>query len=295
MEALQHALDLYTKGQYEEALETLLPVLESEPVSQPVIEALLIVANTYDELGDYARALEMLQRILVAEPEHAMAWNNIGVICQKMERFDEAKEAYERAYRSDPTSANHLINLAVLHLRNSDVGTAKDYLDLALKLDPSSSIGHANMALVLGVFGRLEEAEESLRVAVLYGFNNPEPIQERINKMKQVRQSIVDKENAANELQPGEVTPDEREARDRMISKEKELLELVKHRHESLHDSGMETEDRELLEGAIITLRMEVRELRKTFDLPEVTEDDMFMGENYMVTPEELPDSGDIE
>jgi tetratricopeptide (TPR) repeat protein len=188
--ALDHARDARTSGDlgiaaalYEDAARTADPVLR--------IDALLGRAAVCTELQRYDDALLALQQALATDPGASRVWGAVGAVCSAMGRLAEAREAFERAYRCDPGRGEYLVNLGAIALRVGDPGNALQYLDCAIDLDATHTEAHVNRALTLAVFGRIEEAEESLRLAVLHGFTQPDPIMERIARMRAVRERIL--------------------------------------------------------------------------------------------------------
>lgn len=154
--------------------------------------ALLIrLGNACDELGRNEAALDAFRQALEIDPSSAAAWNNVGIICARIGRLEEAQQALEEARSHDPENADILVTLGSLALKRGDPGTALEALDAALDLESGHPLAHANRALTYAVFGRLEEAEEALRLAALYGFSGGQPIQDRIDRMKAVREATI--------------------------------------------------------------------------------------------------------
>jgi Flp pilus assembly protein TadD len=135
--------------------------------------------------------LETLKELLEHNPDSAAGWNNLGIVCRHIDRPDDARAAFERAYKLNPEQADSLVNLGAVCLAQGDPGNALQYLQLAVELLPGHPAVHANLALTYAVFGRLEEAEDSLRLAVLYGFEQAAGIEEKIAALKNVRDRIL--------------------------------------------------------------------------------------------------------
>ncbi|MAT38839.1 MAG: hypothetical protein CL946_04470 [Ectothiorhodospiraceae bacterium] len=290
---LTEAAKAHERGDTEKASRLYGEVLDSVVSEDEQFAAHMGMASLYEDREDFLAALQSLKQALELRPDAADAWNNLGLLLRKMDRSAEAAEALQRAYRNDPENADYLVNLGSLHLKESDPGTAKTYLDLALQLEPNHAVGHANLALVLAVFGRIEEAEEHIRLATVYGFDSPEPILERIAKMKQIRSSIYKKAEQEHTQVTGEQRESQEEAdeeRGKLVllnSLEHSIRALVKQQHDLIHDTeDMEQKSLELDEH-IETIRSQIRTLRKELGLPEVNERDKFMGENYMLRDDE--------
>ncbi|MBR9976680.1 MAG: tetratricopeptide repeat protein [Bacteroidetes bacterium] len=187
----EKALRAYEQREYEAAVR-LLQQAAAESSSADVRERLLLkCALAQDELGKHTEALETLKTVLEQSPESAGAWNNLGLVCLHIGKYDEARAACERAYTLNPELPDALVNLGVVCLRLSDPLNALQYLTLALEHLPGHPAVHANLALTYAVFGRLEEAEDALRLAILYGYEHGDVIGQKLEALKAVREEIV--------------------------------------------------------------------------------------------------------
>ena len=185
------ALAAYERKDYEAAVVLLRDAAEAAESDGQRERLLLKCAMAQDALGLHADALETLKEALQLNPDSAAGWNNLGIVCRHIDKLDEARAAFERAYRLNPEQADPLVNLGAVCLRQGDPGNALQYLQLAMELLPGHPAVHANLALTYAVFGRLEEAEDALRLAVLYGFDQAEEIERKIAGLKEVRARIL--------------------------------------------------------------------------------------------------------
>ncbi|MBE0645037.1 MAG: tetratricopeptide repeat protein [Bacteroidetes bacterium] len=288
------ALEAYENKNFEQAIPLLRDAAE-ETADPALRERLLIKCGVaLDDLGRHAEALETLKEVLEINGDSAAAWNNLGIVCQHIGKLDEARAAFERAYRLNPEQADPLINLGSVCLRQSDPGNALQYLQLAVELLPGHPAVHANLALTYAVFGRLEEAEDALRLAILYGFEQAPVIEEKINAMKKVREEIIAQvqlrasaENAA----PGEETGEDGDdasvqpqasagEMELLVQLENEMYSLAERRFAAEPAAG--AEERARLTARMDALRPQIRLLRRTLGMEEITESDTVMGINYM-------------
>jgi tetratricopeptide (TPR) repeat protein len=166
------------------ALTAASPVGVSEEV---LLAAWLRLASAQLECGLLIDTLESLKILLELAPNHAVAWNNLGIVCGRLNRTDDARRAFEVAHGLDPSDASILTSLGSSELKCSDPGSALEHLLRATELDPTLYAAHVNLALTLLVFGRIEEAEESLRLAVFHGFGETASIENIISRMKSIR------------------------------------------------------------------------------------------------------------
>lgn len=273
----------YVEKDFTTAIERYRSALEHELEAQERAYVLLLLANTYDELSRYSDALLCLKEALSLQESYADAWNNLGIICQKLGKLDEAYAAFERAYRLLPQNAGILVNIGSIALKRGDLGSAKQFLELAIELDPSQTLAFANLSLTFALFGRIEDAEENLRLAVMHGFERYEPIQQRIDKLKDVRSQILNR-HATPDGDNQEESQDRTAALELLEALESELYTLCEKYYTAVHER-QEPENMPDFTTRIQELRKQVRALRKSLSLEEVLETDTYMGWNYMSEP----------
>lgn len=80
------------------------------------------------EAGDYARALSLLRKVVVADPGDADAWNYIGFSHRKLNRFDQALDAYRKALAIKPDHRGANEYLGELYLQTGNPAKAREHL-----------------------------------------------------------------------------------------------------------------------------------------------------------------------
>ncbi|WP_158089521.1 tetratricopeptide repeat protein [Magnetofaba australis] len=113
------------------------------------------------------RALEMFERAIDADPNHANTLGNFALFLKNVRKdMDRAQEMYERAIATDPSHADILDSYAIF-LTNvrQDFPRALELYDRAIELDPKEANCVANSAHCLLAMERLEEGLEKLRAA----------------------------------------------------------------------------------------------------------------------------------
>ncbi len=248
-------------------------------------ELLFRYASVLDALDRNIDALAALRELLELDPESARAWNNVGILCRKLDRLEDAQAAFETAYRLDPSNAAALISLGSVCLKRSDPGHALEYLEAAVDLEPGNAIVHANLALTLAVFGRLEEAEDKLRLAVLYGFEHADPIQLRIEALKEIRAAMLRQEQDPSDtgMISDEEETDSNEAETSAPGGDIETLSRLETEMHALAERRfIQKEDDAGTIAAMEQLRRTIRAMRRNMGMNEVLESDVCAGVNYM-------------
>jgi tetratricopeptide (TPR) repeat protein len=116
-------------------------------------------ATALTQCGKVHAALEHYALVLEQRPNEAMVHNNVGMIYQRLGRTEAALAAFQRALRADPGFIRATLNLGTLYVR---LGRHEDAIRLyegALADQGDQPLLHANLAHVLHLVGRRDEAE----------------------------------------------------------------------------------------------------------------------------------------
>ena len=126
------ALGFAYNGQklYAEARPHLLRALEIDGTD---VEALAALAESEEGLGELEAAELHAKRALARDQNHAIANLVMGLVRMKQERYEEAREALEKAVKTDPTSAKTQYQLSLACARLGDEAGQKAHLDLYTK------------------------------------------------------------------------------------------------------------------------------------------------------------------
>ena len=103
--------------------------------------------------GDLAGAEVALQAALGEAPSLPQISKNLGDICYRLGRFDDAWDAYQRAVRLHPNLGDDLhFKLGNLALKRGDPGMARGHWGRAVELNPRHQLARANLQM-LGTSG----------------------------------------------------------------------------------------------------------------------------------------------
>lgn len=110
--------------------------------------------------GEFTAALDAIQR---AQDPTTPDWKLLsaeGAIYDQTGRPDEARQRYLRALDIAPGEPSVLSNLAMSHMLQNDLATAERYLQQAVSHPAADSRVRQNLALVVGLQGRFDEAQQ---------------------------------------------------------------------------------------------------------------------------------------
>ena len=143
------------------------PESEGKSATQAVSEAQALVQAglVQSQYQDFSGADRTFRRALELDPDNKLAWYNLGVIAQHDGRTADARKAYDKALKIDPTYASALFYEAVL-LESSDPDQAVALLKRAVAADPKASTAYLRLGRALAKNGSDDEAEDAFRRAV---------------------------------------------------------------------------------------------------------------------------------
>ena len=157
-------INQYTQGQYQEALNKGIQLLQQFPDS---INLYNITGAANQRLGKLDEAIEAYKKVLSLKPDYADAHFNLGNALQEQGKLDEAIEAYKKVLALKPDYADAYNNMGHAHMKTANFKQAKICFEEALRINPNQN--KLGLSLALHGLGRYEEAIE----AVVWKVNKP--------------------------------------------------------------------------------------------------------------------------
>ena len=112
-------------------------------------------------------ALPILDDALRIAPGYARLWSLRGAALDQMEDYQAARGNYDRALQITPNDPNILTNLGLSYALSGDLRAAETWLRRASSQPGAGASARQNLALVLQLQGRTEEAQREQRLAGL--------------------------------------------------------------------------------------------------------------------------------
>ena len=137
-------------------------------------KSLVATGNKYFDRGKYKEASIMYRRALQKNRKFADAWYRLGLVDAKLQNWNEAMSAYQRAVQLNPGNTDATTKLADLYLASyifskahpkEDLAESKDLVNTLLKRDPNSFDGYRLAGYVALVENKREEATRYLEAA----------------------------------------------------------------------------------------------------------------------------------
>jgi len=120
----------HRQGRFDEARDLYQQVLRLDPEQPDAAAGLLSIASTSDPAAAASRMRDLAER----SPQSPVAMSTLGGMLAREGRIGEAQQAFFRAYTLDPESALHAYNLAVALDRLHKYAQAREFYQRALLL-----------------------------------------------------------------------------------------------------------------------------------------------------------------
>ena len=157
-EQVQPLITLYSKGEYQAALDHALKLLTEFPNSINLYN-IAGAANRY--LGKLEEAIVAYNKAISIKPEYADAYNNIGNALKDQGKLGEALVAYNKAISIKPEYADAYNNMGVTLHEQGKLEEAIEAYNKTISINPNYADAYSNMGVTLHEQGKLEEAIET--------------------------------------------------------------------------------------------------------------------------------------
>jgi Flp pilus assembly protein TadD len=154
--ALKYARSLRATGQRAQAVA----ILEQASMSQPGNKALLAgYGRALADNGNFQQAFDVLGRAHTPDDPDWRILSAQGAALDQLDRHDEARQYYASALKIVPDEPSVLSNLGLSYVLSKELPKAEETLRKARSRAPNDQRIKGNLAFVVGLQGRLSEAE----------------------------------------------------------------------------------------------------------------------------------------
>lgn len=157
---LQYATLLRMTGKNAQALAVMRQIAIIYPNDREVLAA---YGKAQASAGELEQALGTINRAQTPDRPDWKLKSAEGAILDQLGRAEEARAAYREALDGKPNEPSVLSNLGMSYLLTRDLKTAETYLRSAISQPGADSRVRQNLALVVGLQGRFQEAENIAR------------------------------------------------------------------------------------------------------------------------------------
>lgn len=121
-------------------------------------ETFLATGRLVESQGNLIQAAKLYQRACQARLDYVAAWNRLGIVCDKLGRYDQAAESFAQAINHAPKAAFLHNNLGFSCLLAGKYPEAEGHLRQALELNAQFQRARVNLGLALAKQGQLDQA-----------------------------------------------------------------------------------------------------------------------------------------
>ena len=191
--AIRYAQALRVIGQRAQAVA----VLEQASLHNPKNMILLgAFGRALADAGQYTQALEVLNKAHAPDQPNWRILSVQGAVLDQMGQHDEAQRYYASALRLAPDEPSVLPNLGLSYALSKDLGRAEETLRRAGANGGKDARVRQNLALVVGLQGRFQEAETIARADL--------PPDEAAANVAYLRQMLSQPNNWSKLARPGD-------------------------------------------------------------------------------------------
>lgn len=157
---LTYASILMMTGRDTQALAVMQQVAIANPADRDVLAA---YGKAQAAAGQMEQALSTISRAQTPDRPDWRLYSAEGAVLDQLGRSSEARNRYRMALDLKPNEPSVLSNLGMSYVLSGDLRTAETYLKSASQQPTSDSRVRQNLALVIGLQGRFDEAERIAR------------------------------------------------------------------------------------------------------------------------------------
>ena len=147
-------------GRYDQAADMAERVLLVQPTN---VEAMLEAGRGHIARGHAFYGIATLERARDARPGDWRPWSLLGTAYEQVRRAEDAQAAWAQALAISPENPDVLTNMAIAAMTKGDTAGAEPLLRRAAAQPGASLKVRLNLAMALGLNGKIGEAEAMMR------------------------------------------------------------------------------------------------------------------------------------
>ena len=141
----EKALSYYAWGKYQEAIDACKQAKKVDPESETMKQVYMIEANSWDDLGEAGKAIDIYEKGIEAFSEYHMLYFNKGITEIQNDRLEDCNESFKKAIELEPDHSGSYNGLAVYNSIEGNKIPKIFMLARYLIISPKSSRAPANL------------------------------------------------------------------------------------------------------------------------------------------------------
>jgi Flp pilus assembly protein TadD len=147
-------------GRYDQAADIAQRVVMVQPNNY---DAMLEIGRAHIARGQAFYGILALEQARTVRPDDWRPWSLLGAAYEQVRRADDARAAWAQALALSPENPDVLTNMAISAMTRGDNAAAEPLLRRAAAQPGASLKVRLNLAMALGLNGKMAEAEQILR------------------------------------------------------------------------------------------------------------------------------------
>lgn len=136
-ELFKTAFDYISMGQEEKGMEAIREFLEKNP---EVWNAWFMLGWALRRLERYEDAKSAFEEAISLGGNNCDTYNELAICCMELNLFEESRKNLSQALQLEPENTKIMSNLGFLALKEGDISTARQYFTAVLEFDPDDQI-----------------------------------------------------------------------------------------------------------------------------------------------------------
>ena len=150
---VESLINLFTQGLFQNVLTEASQIQKKFPTSVLLYN---ICGGAHTELEQFDLAIENYKKALVAKPDYADAFCNIGIVQQKKGKLKTAIQNYKKAIKINPLHVRAHYNMGIGYKTKGDLERAIACYQQAIKIHPRYAEAYNNMGTAFRDVSKLE-------------------------------------------------------------------------------------------------------------------------------------------
>ncbi|OGI22967.1 MAG: hypothetical protein A2255_10390 [Candidatus Melainabacteria bacterium RIFOXYA2_FULL_32_9] len=152
----EQAIISYKKGNYKEAINYL-AVVTCSSIDD---ESFILIANSYDKLGNFKKASDYLEKAIEVNPKNSYAYYNLAILNFNNGNIHIALNNFERAIKNNKNFSAAHYNTGICYYKVGNYKKALKYFHKAHKLSPNNPNVSYNLALTYETLNNNKKAQK---------------------------------------------------------------------------------------------------------------------------------------
>ena len=133
-----------------------------------IIEKTFKLALEYHQKNKLSEAEKFYKEILIIDPNHANAHNNLGLVYKNLGEFQKAIDCYQKAIQIQPNHANAHNNLGLVYKNLGEFQKAIDCYQKAIQIQPDYAGAYNNLGSLQKSLGEFQKAIDCYQKGLEY-------------------------------------------------------------------------------------------------------------------------------